>query len=690
MFISSYFHPDNQYVPCGCVAAPIISSSIRSPASDTQHSMDVALSLATGLGLRVYLIRMVSPASPIAPAILGLWEGILVHQLSFRPPPSLSSSPLDHCLAFGLRLMVDFLIAGNMSRVKLVGLWAAIGSLISESLLPAFSDGFTASNQSSPSRRDREKRRRHTRSTLSHVPSHVPSHIRIYEEPEESPRPLPVRAPSRPQTSTPIQPTIQIDTGSGRPDDQAFMSPNFAPATPPSFFLHAETEPSPFPDSPASPLKPTSTTTIVSQVPTRPTSALAFYESEKPAPHQPSAGPSSRPSHHLPPTPPDSTLRERTMDSRVDRLSTIEEITSRSEHITDDIEQEPVEGEENYILVSHGGGTPLPVPNATSFYVNAEDGTPMASVAPSPPAVPLPVPPIPESHPMSDGGDELRTPGPHVLEVQKRYRCVYARWQHEPGREVDTLSPLMLDSQSIAPDQIIATIPVPGSTLSSYAILQPPVAPRPLGPLLDAFSEDVLQGPEPESRREEEEPGPFSDASDAESVLSARVPVKLLERGEDIRKQAIEAGKELERLKAELHKARAEGRARDILFLKDDIRKAEELKKKLDERAARRYYAGRNHLQKPNTIDVHGLKPEEALRKTEDAFREVLRNGQSTLRVIVGKGLHSKNGVPVVKNYIREVMKNQRIPCEVDPSNAGQLILTLSPPKIDHPLADAS
>lgn len=107
-------------------------------------------------------------------------------------------------------------------------------------------------------------------------------------------------------------------------------------------------------------------------------------------------------------------------------------------------------------------------------------------------------------------------------------------------------------------------------------------------------------------------------------------------------------------------------------------------------------FLGHNNLQKPGIIDVHGLKPEEALQKTEQAFRDLLSNGQVTLRVIVGKGLHSKNKVPAIKNFIIETMRkyvldclhsldfslifnSQHIPCSVDPYNAGVLILTLSP-----------
>lgn len=69
------------------------------------------------------------------------------------------------------------------------------------------------------------------------------------------------------------------------------------------------------------------------------------------------------------------------------------------------------------------------------------------------------------------------------------------------------------------------------------------------------------------------------------------------------------------------------------------------------------FVTGRNNLQKPDTIDVHGLKPAEALQKTEQELRNQLRNGQSTLKVIVGRGIHSKGGVPVIKNYIMAEMQ---------------------------------
>lgn len=102
---------------------------------------------------------------------------------------------------------------------------------------------------------------------------------------------------------------------------------------------------------------------------------------------------------------------------------------------------------------------------------------------------------------------------------------------------------------------------------------------------------------------------------------------------------------------------------------------------KLHQSAARRHYAARNIYakQKPDTIDVHGLRPGEAIEKTESALRMALERGQGSLRVIVGKGLHSAGGRAILKAVVQREMERQKIPCRVDVRNTGVLILSLPP-----------
>ena len=54
----------------------------------------------------------------------------------------------------------------------------------------------------------------------------------------------------------------------------------------------------------------------------------------------------------------------------------------------------------------------------------------------------------------------------------------------------------------------------------------------------------------------------------------------------------------------------------------------------------------------PQEIDVHRLSSEEAFAQVKKAIRDARGFGASQLRIIVGKGNHSKNNVPVLKPAI--------------------------------------
>lgn len=51
----------------------------------------------------------------------------------------------------------------------------------------------------------------------------------------------------------------------------------------------------------------------------------------------------------------------------------------------------------------------------------------------------------------------------------------------------------------------------------------------------------------------------------------------------------------------------------------------------------------------PQEIDVHRLNTDEALVQVKKAIRDARGFGATQLRIIVGKGKHSKDNVPVLK-----------------------------------------
>jgi len=244
--------------------------------------MDVILSIVAGLGLRIFFIT-VSTSAPrvkLTAALLGIWEGIIVHQLSAR-----SSSPhLDHVLAYGLRLVADLLISKDFLRLFLVLLWTAFGTIISEAVSPHASLRSALRRQREREKeRERERRHRRSRSSSEALPilsTPLPLRMRSSRPPYSEPHFLPSQALQ--QSSTPLISSIP-------------------PPTPPSFFLYGTSDidsPSPKPvhlqilqpiDSP-----------IRDSLPVRPRSGLASILERSPDSGSPLNA------HNLLPTPPES------------------------------------------------------------------------------------------------------------------------------------------------------------------------------------------------------------------------------------------------------------------------------------------------------------------------------------------------------------------------------------------------
>ena len=94
---------------------------------------------------------------------------------------------------------------------------------------------------------------------------------------------------------------------------------------------------------------------------------------------------------------------------------------------------------------------------------------------------------------------------------------------------------------------------------------------------------------------------------------------------------------------------------------------------------------------------MHGLRVREALLRVERALRDMLLQGAKDLRVIVGRGNHSPNKIPVLKMSVLKAMRRYIFPlsfdillylsavrvgrhgifAQVDSSNPGVVIITL-------------
>ncbi|RSH85876.1 uncharacterized protein EHS24_004060 [Apiotrichum porosum] len=97
----------------------------------------------------------------------------------------------------------------------------------------------------------------------------------------------------------------------------------------------------------------------------------------------------------------------------------------------------------------------------------------------------------------------------------------------------------------------------------------------------------------------------------------------------------------------------------------------------IDDKAADWIFAQNNKTQPHGTIDLHGLYVREAIERVESSISEGQRSGLQELRVITGKGIHSTNHQAKIKPAVEDLMKKYNLSAELDPRNAGVLVVDL-------------
>ncbi|PBK60957.1 DUF1771-domain-containing protein [Armillaria solidipes] len=145
-----------------------------------------------------------------------------------------------------------------------------------------------------------------------------------------------------------------------------------------------------------------------------------------------------------------------------------------------------------------------------------------------------------------------------------------------------------------------------------------------------------------------------------------------------LRARANKEGDEMARCFDERHKANSRGdrAAAKVLSKQGKIHKQE--MEQLNKEASDWIYLENNRDRKPGEIDLHGLYVKEAIARTYAALEEAKLRGDSEIRLIVGKGLHSEGGIAKVRPAIQELMRKYQLVAEFDPSNSGVLVVELN------------
>ncbi|KAG2048241.1 hypothetical protein BDR06DRAFT_895887, partial [Suillus hirtellus] len=118
-------------------------------------------------------------------------------------------------------------------------------------------------------------------------------------------------------------------------------------------------------------------------------------------------------------------------------------------------------------------------------------------------------------------------------------------------------------------------------------------------------------------------------------------------------------------------KERNEAKARN------DQQRAKELTQRGEAHRANMMLLDKEASAKIFQVELHGLYVSEAESYFDISVQEARDREESSLRVIVGKGIHSDNNIPKIKPAILAHAKSLGLPIEVDPRNEGCLIVSL-------------
>ncbi|KAF5386058.1 hypothetical protein D9615_002469 [Tricholomella constricta] len=146
----------------------------------------------------------------------------------------------------------------------------------------------------------------------------------------------------------------------------------------------------------------------------------------------------------------------------------------------------------------------------------------------------------------------------------------------------------------------------------------------------------------------------------------------------NLRARANEEGDSMAKCFEQSHQAYARGDGAEAKTLSNRGKEHQRKREALNKQAADWIFLENNKDSKPGEIDLHGLYVKEAIARTDQAIQEAKRRGDSELHLIVGKGLHSRNGSAKIKPAVEELMQKHRLLAELDPRNAGVLIVQIN------------
>ncbi|KZT10766.1 uncharacterized protein LAESUDRAFT_755439 [Laetiporus sulphureus 93-53] len=159
------------------------------------------------------------------------------------------------------------------------------------------------------------------------------------------------------------------------------------------------------------------------------------------------------------------------------------------------------------------------------------------------------------------------------------------------------------------------------------------------------------------------------------SVVTSRSLNAIITRAVSIRDEALKLDEARAKLNLEYQAALNDKNYWRAFRLKVERDQAEQGARRLHAKAERRFFRAHNMEPAPQTVDVHRLHVPEAVARTEQALYDAMVAGAPELRIITGRGKHSKGKIPILKLAIIGAMRDHHIDAKPDILNSGVLLV---------------
>lgn len=145
-----------------------------------------------------------------------------------------------------------------------------------------------------------------------------------------------------------------------------------------------------------------------------------------------------------------------------------------------------------------------------------------------------------------------------------------------------------------------------------------------------------------------------------------------------LRNQADDMYKKRNQLSQQSQQAFKSGDKQRAHDLSQQAKQILEQAEDVNRKAAEYVFRENNSDSAADEIDLHGLYVKEAEYILKNRIAAAIRTNQSHLRVIVGKGLHSANGIAKLKPAVDQLCDESGLRHRIDPKNSGVLEIDLT------------